>query len=196
MARTAEGTTRPMRADARRNYERLVAAARTAFAERGADASLDDIAKRAGVGPGTLYRHFPTRQALLKVVVEEWVQNLREESGRYLAERPDEALMRWLGFVVRYLSTYRGLSAALVDAYGDATNELTAPSTEIHEVSKALIVRAQEAGTLRADIDPSQILQLVSGIAYMVDKTRDKQPEHRANADALLPLLLDGLRPR
>src|SRR5262245_33601012 len=106
---------RPLRADARRNYDRLIAAASEAIAERGAEAPLDDIAKRAGVGAGTLYRHFPTRQHLLDAVFHERIVLLRDEAARLAQEEPDPAaaLEAWLRALVEHLRRYRGLAESL-----------------------------------------------------------------------------------
>ncbi len=105
---------RPMRADARRNYERLVATATAAFAERGAEASLDDIARRAGVGSGTLYRHFPTRQALLEAVYRDQVEELCSQARELLASpSPGDAFATWLRAMASYMTTKRGLSSLM-----------------------------------------------------------------------------------
>ena len=106
---------RPMRADARRNYERLLAVATEAFSEYGANASLDDIAKRAEVGPGTLYRHFPTRQDLLEAVMEQWMESVLAEAEPLLdSADPAEALAVWLRRLVAHVAVFRGLAAALL----------------------------------------------------------------------------------
>ncbi|BCJ36730.1 hypothetical protein Athai_42330 [Actinocatenispora thailandica] len=100
---------RPMRADARRNYERLLAVAREAITERGAEVSLDDIARRAHVGPGTLYRHFPNRDALLGAVLADWAEELRRQGDDLVADPdPAGALDRWLRLLLGHLGTYRG----------------------------------------------------------------------------------------
>src|SRR6266540_7034598 len=127
-------TRRPMRADARRNYERLLAAARTAFTEHGADASLDDIARRAGVGPGTLYRHFPTRQALQEAAYLDGFRKLCERAHT-LADSlpPDEALAAWMHDLAGYLATKRGLSAALMSTLDKSSEVFTTTHTAMRE---------------------------------------------------------------
>lgn len=183
---------KPTRADARRNFERIVAAASDAIAERGADASLDDIAKRAGVGPGTLYRRFPTRQHLLDAVFHERIVRLRDEAARLAAEEPDPdaALEAWLRAFVEHLRRYRGLSDALKAIY-DKSDELMVDTGAMMRWSVGtLLDRAQAAGVARTDIDGIDLLRIGHGTGMVCDPG----PEGDERADRLVRLLMDGVR--
>ncbi|MFF7738442.1 TetR family transcriptional regulator [Streptomyces sp. NPDC007984] len=158
---------RPMRADARRNHERLLTVAAEAFAEHGEGASLDDIAKRAGVGSGTLYRHFPTRQALLEAAYLERVEAIAARAG-VLAEElpPGEALREWLFELGAGLMRMRGLKALLGPAVtGSGTAVATACGDSVKGAAGRLVRAAQEEGTLRADVEPGDVLRLAHGMA-------------------------------
>lgn len=184
---------RPMRADARRNYDRLVTAARAAFAEQGAEASLDDIARRAGVGPGTLYRHFPTRLALLEAVYRDDVTALctqAEELAR--AEPPEQALAAWMRTFVRYATGKRGLVAALKETLGEQTTPFfTECSTALRAAAGMLLTAAQQAGAVRTEANVPDLLKLVHGISVVTEHAIDDPGQ----ADRLLSVVLDGLRP-
>jgi AcrR family transcriptional regulator len=182
----------PMRADARRNRDRLIAVAREAFAERGADASLDDIARRAGVGPGTLYRHFPTRMALMEAVYRDSVEALCTEGRDLLASpSPGDALATWLRSFLAYAGTKRGLARALMAAAGEEKPAFFAACHDmIGDAGSALLVRAQEAGAVRPDVQLWDLLKLVSGIAMTCEQAHDCA----ATANRLLALALDGIR--
>ncbi|MCX3059388.1 TetR/AcrR family transcriptional regulator [Streptomyces beihaiensis] len=181
---------RPKRADARRNYERLLAQARRAFAEHGSDASLEDIARGAGVGIGTLYRHFPNRHTLLSAVFEEAVSDLLARSRALLdAEQPCAALVTWLREVITHAGEYRGLSRALMSASQDASSALARCSGPMREAGQALLARAQHAGAVRADVSIADLLQLTNAIALAAEET----PSDPALADRLLRLTLRGI---
>ncbi|MGW0731228.1 TetR/AcrR family transcriptional regulator [Streptomyces sp. NPDC002851] len=182
---------RPMRADARRNYERLLTEARAAFAEHGADASLEEVARRAGVGIGTLYRHFPNRHALLSAVFAEAVHDLLGRSRELLDDRdPCGALVAWLRAVVTHASEYRGLSRALISASGDTSSALSRCCDPLREAGSELLARAQEAGSVRPDITIGDLLQLTNAIALASEET----PAEPQLADRLLRLTLEGLK--
>ncbi|MFF2659706.1 TetR/AcrR family transcriptional regulator [Kitasatospora sp. NPDC058032] len=177
------------RTDARRNHERLLAAAQEAFAETGAEASLNDIARRAGVGPGTLYRHFPTRAALLAAVLEERVERLCARADELTATRPaDQALAEWLRAFITHARTHHGLGGALLLEASDA------PDADCHrrieDAAAAVLTRAQRNGTARPDLAADDLLQLALGIALT---TTAPEPDHEARADRLLALALDGV---
>ncbi|WUH96820.1 TetR/AcrR family transcriptional regulator [Spirillospora sp. NBC_00431] len=194
--------TRPMRADARRNYERLITTARTAFMEHGTGASLDDIAKRAGVGSGTLYRHFPTRDALLHAVLRDRIDGLLAHADELLAEpAPDPdtealnaeaALGRWLRTYLTGAATPRGTSTVIIEAMSAtwADTALGTAATAIRDALGRLLDRAQHAGAVRAEIDPSDLLRLTNAIGVAAERTADPC----AYADRMLALLFDGLR--
>lgn len=186
----AGAPARPMRADARRNYGRLLAEARTAFAEHGTDASLEDVARRAGVGIGTLYRHFPTRHALMSAVFQEAVTSLitrsRELAG---AERPCAALVEWLGAIVTHAGEYRGLAQALMSTCRDESSALARCNTPLREAGSTLLTRAQSSGAVRPDVSIDDLMQLTNAIALAAEQSPD-EPEL---ADRLLKLTLRGL---
>jgi len=181
-----------MRADARRNYEQLVEQAKIAFAEFGMDASLDEIARRAGVASGTLYRHFPTRLDLVETVLAEQIAVL-VALGRELLTTEDafDALATWLRAGLRHGLTYRGVSAEVLNSALDRGNDLVARwHAEMFEVGAALVARARESGTIAADADAADVLKMISAIAWATQDTEDST----AQADRLLTLVLNGLR--
>ncbi|NBM18733.1 TetR/AcrR family transcriptional regulator [Streptomyces sp. GC420] len=190
-AHTSATSARPLRADARRNYDRLLAVARATFAEHGTDASLEDVARRAGVGIGTLYRHFPNRQALMSAVFEEALVALLQRSRELQDDpQPCQALVTWLRTVVTHASEYRGLARALMSASPDSGSALTRCSLPLQEAGGALLARAQEAGSVRSDVSISDLLKLTNAIALAVEDT----PDDPLLADRLLTLTLKGLR--
>ncbi|WUG71076.1 TetR/AcrR family transcriptional regulator [Streptomyces sp. NBC_00457] len=193
-AATSQETTpqRPMRADARRNYDRLLTEARSAFAAHGTDASLEDVARRAGVGIGTLYRHFPNRHALLSAVFEDGVSDLLARSRELLsAPDPCTALVTWLREIVTHAGEYRGLAKALMSVSHDHTSALARCSDPIRKAGQALLTRAQEAGAVRDDVAIDDLLKLTHAIALAAEET----PTDPNVADRLLHLTLRGLKP-
>ncbi|MFF7448684.1 MULTISPECIES: TetR family transcriptional regulator [unclassified Streptomyces] len=181
-----------MRADARRNHERLLAEARTAFAAHGAEASLEDVARRAGVGIGTLYRHFPNRDALLSAVFEDAVNDLLARSRDLLTDpNPCTALVTWLREMVAQAGEYRGLARALMSVSSDGTSALARCSDPIRQAGGALLARAQRAGAVREDVAIGDLLQLTHAIALAAEET----PKDPDLADRLLLLTLRGLTP-
>ncbi|GAA4577481.1 TetR/AcrR family transcriptional regulator [Micromonospora coerulea] len=173
---------RPKRADARRNYEALVAAARDVFAERGAAASLEEVARRAGVGIGTLYRHFPSRQELLEAVYVDEVEALCR-SAADLADRPPwDALTAWLNRFVGYVATKRALAEQLVNS-----EVFRGCRTAIYDAGEPMLRRAQEAGVARPDATFDDVLRLVTGLTG----AQFTEPGQR---ERVLGFALDGLR--
>jgi AcrR family transcriptional regulator len=182
-----------MRADARRNRERLLVAARAAFSEHGASASLDDIARRAGVGSGTLYRHFSGRDALLEAVAHDAFTRLRREADELLAAtEPHAALVTWLRALIDYTRTVRGLAGTLMACRDDEPSALQRPCQLIADTMAALLARAQGAGAVRPDVQDEDVGRLAYGIAV----TLEASPADPGLADRLLAIALDGLRPR
>src|SRR6516165_5921645 len=153
--RAPAGGPRPMRADAQRNYARLLDAARAAFVERGADdVSLEEIARRAGVGIGTLYRHFPTRQALLEAVYRDQVEALGARANELVeSDAPGEALAAWLRALMAFSSTKHNLTSALLATIGRDSDLLSSCSLVICDAADILLKRAQQAGAVREDAD-------------------------------------------
>jgi AcrR family transcriptional regulator len=180
---------RRMRADARRNYERLVTAAREAFTEHGVETSLDDIARRAGVGPGTLYRHFPTRDVLLAAVYRGDVEALAARADEMAQTYPPaEALDAWLRLQLDYIKLKRGLGAAVKTMLGRDSETLTWCRETMRGALRGLLAAAQEVGAIRADVDAADVLRLVHGVGMACESAPDQ-------AERLLGLVLDGLRP-
>jgi AcrR family transcriptional regulator len=181
-----------MRADAQRNYERLLSAAVAVFAERGADdASLEEIARRAGVGIGTLYRHFPTRQALLEAVYRDQVEAVRAKADELLgSESPADALADWLRALASFSSTKHSLTSALLATLGKDSELLSSCSAVICGAAEALLTRAQEAGDVRPDADARDLIRLV----HAVNLAAQHAPTDPGQRDRLIGLVLDGLR--
>ena len=184
---------RPMRADARRNYERLLKVAAEAFAEHGEGASLDDIAKRAGVGSGTLYRHFPNRQALLEAAYVDRIEAIAARADEIAKELPPgEALAEWLHELCVGTIQVRGLKTLLGSAVRDGSSPLiTACGTSMKEAAARLTEAAQREGTLRADIEPIELLRLAHGVATASELANGQDQYIRR----YLSLLTEGLRP-
>ena len=186
MSETEIQHPRPKRADARRNHDKLVTAAREVFAEDGTSAPLEDVADRAGVGIGTLYRHFPTRQALLEAVYVDEVEAMAHAAEALSESPPWEALSHWLHQYVGFAATKRALNEALVEAAPDSDVLLTC-RTALSGAGTALVERAQRAGVVRADTSFTDVVRMVAGIAMV--PTVDAEQK-----DRLVDLALDGLR--
>jgi AcrR family transcriptional regulator len=182
-------TKRPKRADARRNYDKLVAAARDAFAEQGTSASLEEIARRGGVGIGTLYRHFPSRQDLLEAVYVEEVEQVCRAADDLGDLPPWEALVAWLHDVVTYVARKHALAEELWN-YLDRDAEVFAGCrTALYAAGEPLVARAQAAGAVRSDTTFGDILAMVGSIG----KNTTTPPDQ---AERILDVALDGLRYR
>ena len=185
-----------MRADARRNRQRLIEAALAAFAEHGADdASLDEIARRAGVGIGTLYRHFPTRQALLEAVYRSQVEALCARADEYSAQVEDasatDALARWLEALVAFAATKRNLTISMMSSLGGKNAEVVSScSAMVREAVVPLLARAQQAGEIRPDVDVSDLLKM----SHAISVACEYPSSHSDQAQRLLTVMLDGLR--
>ncbi|PRX96660.1 TetR/AcrR family transcriptional regulator [Allonocardiopsis opalescens] len=189
-----DGTARPRRADARRNYDRLLAEADAAFLDHGTHASLEEVAARAGVGIGTLYRHFPTRDALLEALLRSRFDGLTARAAEVLDGRSARAaLTAWARAFVETTTVYRGLTAALMATLQDEGSALHASCTAMRGAAKDLLVRAQRSGELRSDLDPTELLTLVSGVAWACEQTAGTPSRH---IEHYLDLLFDGLAPR
>jgi AcrR family transcriptional regulator len=185
---SAEAIRRP-RADAVRNRERVLEAAKAVFSAGGPDASLEAVARHAGVGIGTLYRHFPTREALFEAVYRREVEQLGELSEALKSEPdPVEALRRWLRSNVEFVATKKGMSAALALAV-NSTSDLTVYSFgRLTKAVGVLLDRAVAAGEIRADIGPEDVLRALIGMCYLHD-----QPGWQTSVLRLLDVFVDGL---
>ena len=176
------------RSDARRNRARILTAARAAFAEQGPDASLEGIARSAGVGIGTLYRHFPNRQALVEAVFEDSMeQRCAHAQDLLAAPSPYEALESWLADGLDHAATYGALAAWLMLSRLDDPCDEPSACEQVRSAGEALLVRAQEAGEVRGDVDIDDVLRLISAIALGTEDAPDR-------AGRLFRLTMDGLR--
>ena len=188
---TTTGTTtlaelalrRPSRADARRNYDSLIGAARQSFAEMGTDAPLEEIARRADVGIATLYRNFPTREALIESVYLEEVISVCNAATEVAHLEPWEALLAWL----RRLVTYIGAKRVLVEGLNRDSNTFKACRLGLYEAGEPLLLRAQQAGIVRPDAGIDDVVRLVAGIAGIGSSTDEQR-------DRVLAIALDGLK--
>jgi AcrR family transcriptional regulator len=180
---------RPKRADARRNYAKVVAAAREAFAERGTSTSLEEIARRAEVGIGTLYRNFPNRQALLEAVYVEELEALCRSASEFDALPPWDGFEAWVHGLVGYLATKHALAHELLEYLDRDAPLFQSCRTMLFAAGEPLLARAQESAVVRPDTTLPEIIQLVGGIAK-IPGAEPEQTEH------LLQIALDGLRYR
>lgn len=181
--------TRPTRADAARNYDRLVTAARDTFAEHGTDTSLEEIARRAGVGIGTLYRRFPNRTALLEAVYVDEIQSVVDRAYDFDKElEPFDALAAWLRSFVGYGLSKKSLSHELTLAIGAESPFFQACKTNVQSAGNLLLSKAKASGEVRPEVDLMDLLRLVGGITH----SPDTPPEQ---AHRLLDIVLCGLRP-
>jgi AcrR family transcriptional regulator len=178
-----------VRADAARNRDKIVEAARVAFRSRGYDAPLDDIAKAAGVGAGTLYRHFPTRESLVDAVMQAWVDRVNDSVGKVLAEggTPRELLLRWFETYVELISVHKGGPAKITRAMEDTASPIRTKCQTLREANGQVI--EQLGSALRPGVDSLQFARLVGGIATVVDQ--GNLPA--ASVRPMLEVVVDGL---
>ena len=180
---------RPLRADAARNRERLLQAAGAAFAERGADVPLEDIARAADVGIGTLYRHFPTREALVESVYRHEVEVLCRQADELLAQRPPEdALAEWMQLFVRHVATKRGMLSVLKPMMASNSSLSADTKGRAMECASRLLAAGVAAGTVRDDIDGADLLRAVGGICMSTEQESSRASER------LVTVIVDGLR--
>jgi AcrR family transcriptional regulator len=190
--RAATGPARKPRADGLRNREKLMEIAKTAFADVGTDVSLDEIARRAGVGIGTLYRHFPTRDAIIEAVYRREVEQLAGSAARLLATLPPvEALHEWMRLFVDYIATKKVMASALGPLVGNSPELYASSVTQITDAMVLLVERARAGGEIRADADPNDLLRALVGFTY-----GNTSPGWKSSALRLIDILMDGLRPR
>ncbi|MDF3293010.1 TetR/AcrR family transcriptional regulator [Streptomyces silvisoli] len=188
----ASSAQRPLRADARRNRDKILAAAVRVFAEEGLEAHLERIAKEAGVGSATLYRNFPTREALIEAVYRNEVAQLCDAAPGLLAEKPPyEALHDWTRLFLDYVTTKAGMADALRAIAATGSNPYGPSRDMIQTAITALMDACAAAGMIRTDISPSDMGAALEGIALTSAK-----PEQRERAERLLDLTLDGLKLR
>ena len=182
---------RKPRADAQRNRERILEVAKRAFTRSGASASLDDIAKEAGVGPGTLYRHFPTREELLQAVYRSELEKLAAAERRFAQSMPPiEALRAWLLLFVDAIETKQIIAPVLNTLIGDPKKVFAASYAQTHEAIRALVQRAIKSGDVRRDLDPMDLLRALVGVANVASS-----PDWQQSARRLVDILITGSRP-
>jgi len=183
---------RKPRADAARNRERVLAAAKTVFSAGGPEASLEAVARTAGVGIGTLYRHFPTREALFEAVYRREVQQLADLAERLKEEaEPVEALRQWMRSNVRFVATKKGMSAALALAAYKPSDLFSYSFDQLSRAVGGLLDRAIAAGEIREDISPEDLIRALVGMCYMHD-----QPGWQKSVLRLVDVFIDGMRNR
>jgi len=178
-----------MRADARKNYDHVLAVARAVVAEQGVDASLRDVARRAGVGLGTLYRHFPTREALLEAMLRAGFDEMAERADELEASSSSEdALLSWIREFVEYASRYRGVVASMMAAIEDVESALHASCVTMKAAGTRLLARAQAEGTARTDIDGADLFALAGAVAWL-----GGQPSLAPRVDRLLGVITSAI---
>lgn len=188
--RQAEETTRRPRADAIRNRERVLEAAKAVFSAGGSDASLDAVARTAGVGIGTLYRHFPTREALFEAVYRREVQQLADLAEQLKKKtEPVEALRQWLRSNVKFVATKKGMSEALALAAYKNSELYSYSFDQLTRAARGLLDRAIAAGDVRNDVGPEDLLRALVGMSYMNDR-----PGWQTSVLRLIDVFIDGLR--
>jgi len=182
---------RKPRADALRNRERILEVAKEAFTRSGVNTSLDDIAKQAGVGPGTLYRHFPTRDQLLEAVYRTEVEKLAAAERKFAKELPPvEALRAWMFLFIDYIAAKHLIAPALNTLVGGASKVFEASYAQVWGAIRALVNRAVKSGDLRKDLDPVDLLRALIGVANVASS-----PDWQQSARRLVDILIIGSRP-
>lgn len=178
------------RSDARKNRDLLLAAAREAVAEHGTDASLRDIARRAGVGIGTLYRHFPDRATLLEALLEANFKALHARADSLLTSpAPGDALFTWLKELAAGSATYQGLPESIMEALSDEESRLHTTCAQMRSAAGLLLKRAQDAGAVRSDVTNTEVIALTLGLAWAAEHTEEASDL----ATRLLSSAMDGL---
>ncbi len=187
----SQSAGRKPRTDAQRNRERILEVAKDAFTRSGANASLDDIAKEAGVGPGTLYRHFPTRDALIQAVYRTEVEKLAAAEREFTeAMLPIEALRAWMLLFVDYIATKQIIAPALNTLVGGPSKLYEGSRSQIQGAIDALVRRAIKSGDIRQDLDPFDLLRALIGVSNVAST-----PEWQQSARRLVDILITGSRP-
>lgn len=178
-----------MRADARKNYAHLLAVARAVITEHGADASLRDIARKADVGLATLYRHFPTREALLEALLHATLAELTQKAGELeTSSAPDEALVLWFREGVAFVKSYSGVVDLMAAAIADPDSALHASCVNLRSAGTRLLLRAQAKGTARTDIDGIDLFALIGALGWVGD-----QPSFASRADHLFDVVASAI---
>jgi AcrR family transcriptional regulator len=178
-----------MRADAQKNYDHLLVVARTVVTEQGADASLRDVARRAGVGLGTLYRHFPTREALLDALLRAGFDELAAQAAELEnTQSAEDALVSWFYDCVAYAHEYRGVTTLMMAAIEDPASALHASCVTMRAAGTRLLTRAQTAGIARNDLDGTDLFALIAALAWLND-----QPSSAPRGDHLFDVIASAI---
>lgn len=178
-----------MRADAQKNYDHVLAIAREVFTEQGVDASLRDVARRAGVGLGTLYRHFPTREALLEALLRTSFDTLAARAAELKSSSAsDDALVSWLRETTVFTHSHRGVIALMMGAIEDLNSALHASCVTLRAAGAELLARAQADGTARTDIDGTDLFALIAALAWLRE-----QPSAASRADHLFGVIVSAI---
>ena len=190
-AKPSPTAQRKLRADAERNRGRILEVAKTAFTQFGAEASLDDIAKQAGVGAGTLYRHFPSREALIEAVYRTEVEKLAA-AARTFAETmaPIEALRAWMMLFVDYIAAKKIIAPVLNTLLGETSKVFESTHAQIWNAVRSLVKRAIKSGDIRKDLDPLDLLRALIGVSNVAST-----PNWQQSAKRLVDILITGSRP-
>ena len=190
-SRRSPSPPRKPRTDAQRNRERILEIAKEAFAQSGAGASLDDIARRAGVGAGTLYRHFPSRDALIEAVYRSEVEKLAAAERKFAETMPPvEALRAWMLLFVDHIAAKKIIAPALHSLVGGSSKVIEASYARVWEAIRALVKRAIKSGDIRKDLDPIDLLRALIGVANVATS-----PDWQQSAKRLVDILITGSRP-
>jgi AcrR family transcriptional regulator len=190
-SKPSQPAQRKPRADAQRNRERILEVAKQAFTRSGANASLDEIANEAGVGPGTLYRHFPTREELLQAVYRSEIEKLAAAERNFAQSMPPiEALRAWLLMFVDAIETKQIIAPVLSTLIGDPKKVFAASHAQIQEALSVLVKRTIKSGDIRKDIDPTDLLRALVGVAHVTTS-----PDWQQSAKRLVDILITGSRP-
>jgi AcrR family transcriptional regulator len=191
LAKQSKSAPRKPRADAQRNRERILEIAKQAFTRSGVNISLDDVGRQAGVGAGTLYRHFPTRDALLEAVYRSEVEKLAAAEKELAATMtPIEALRAWMMLFVDYIATKQIIAPALNTLVGKPSKLFEASGAQIKAAIHALVERAIESGDIRSDLDPMDLLRALIGVSNVASA-----PDWPQSAKRLVQILIVGSRP-
>src|SRR5919109_1660287 len=189
--RSSQSVQRKPRADAQRNRERILEVAKKAFARSGANASLDDVAKEAGVGAGTLYRHFPSRDALIEAVYRTEVEKLAAAERKFAETMPPiEALRAWMLLFIDYIAAKHIIAPALNTFVGGASKLYEGSRAQIQGAIEALVKRAIKSGDIRKDLDPFDLLRALIGVSNVAST-----PDWQQSARRLVDILISGSRP-
>jgi AcrR family transcriptional regulator len=191
ITKRTESKDRKPRTDAQRNRERILEVAKEAFTQSGANASLDDISRQAGVGPGTLYRHFPTREDLIEAVYRTEVEKMAAAERTFAETMPPlDALRAWMLLFVDYIATKKIIAPALNSMVGGPSKVFEASYGRVWEAIRALVKRAVKSGDIRKDLDPIDLLRALIGVANVATS-----PDWQQSARRLVEILILGARP-